>query len=156
MSLVVDQNSWSSGLCIECVHLSRSDESVYCKVSRRCSQILACRSQMRASLYGRQPSGRVRSKPLTRNFGAKGNIPRNAWEVRRKQLISIGSSMGLTWIGSMTPCKQAYARKLLKSGKISAYFMPCACIGMSPVCYLDLSEFNAYYRTWNQYIGNGG
>lgn len=145
----VSFSSLNSGLCEGCPHFVVGN---LCNTSKRCGQIMACRCQSKAKMFGRYPSGRVRSRPLkVREKRVKPSIGK--WVLKREELIALGDAAGLTWIGLLSATRQTMARRFVKRGVISAYYLPEATIRSKPVLYIKLDEFLAHYRSWGEYTG---
>ena len=154
MSRLIDVNSesYKMGVCTGCPHLVHVPYQPFnmCDTGRAGGQVMACRSQLRAIKFGRQPSGRVRQKPLQRRFRVHTSAP-DAWAEKRKMLTNLGKEVGVVWVGSLSRQKQAMVRKFVKSGKLAAYFIPNATVRSLPVMYIRIEDFSKIYRSWNEY-----
>lgn len=150
----VKESSWHFGNCDTCPHLKVLSAEPYCNVKRPCGQAMACKCQARAIVVGRQPCGRVRKKPLQRVMDkAKRPIKISAVEYRHAFMRDVGEEHGIVWVNELTPSQQTIARKLVKQGKIPAYYVAHCVFRGKPHLFIKMKDLKRFYRTWEQWTG---
>lgn len=137
----VKPDSYESGLCHTCPHFTNK----LCDTNRVGGQVLACRSQARAVVVGRYPSGRVRQSPLRVH---NANTKHESWEDLRFRLKAIGESCGCVWIGFLPRTKQPTVRRWVKKGKIESVFFDGVNVRNHPALFLKIEELNENFKEW--------
>lgn len=140
-----DTTSKTKKLCCTCPHRV----SKHCGVRSRCGQVLACRAQLRASVFGRYPNGRVRKRAQVR-YSVRSKEPVvSAWEVTRKKMRKIGDSIGCIWIGFLPRGMQVSVRRKIRSGVLSVWHLEGVNIHGHPAGFLSTSELKAQFSNFS-------
>lgn len=143
-------DSLESGLCATCTHLVGG----LCDTKRPCGQVLACRSQERALVFGRFPSGRVRQTPPKRVGGKKDGLKPSAWKETRERLKNIGDECGCVWIQFLSNSQQVSVRRFIKSGRMTAVHVDGALIRGVPALFVSKAELDENFKTWEARYGS--
>lgn len=154
--LKLKPDSVESGLCATCSHLVGGVSDGGCDTQRPCGQVLACRCQARVVAFGRQPSGRVRNRPLTRSHSKQSSDKPQAWKKFYEQMKAVGDSLGCVWIQLLSRSQQVSVRRLIKSGKMTVVHVDGVFVRRAPVVFLDKKELNERFSNWEADCGRNG
>lgn len=143
-------DSLESGLCATCIHFI----SNMCDTGKPCGQVLACRSQARAMVVGRYPSGRVRQTPLKRTKPPKKYQPKPMlWEKTRERMREVGDSCGCVWIQFLTDSQQVSVRRFIKRGRMTAHHVEGVDIRGVPALFVSREELDKCFEHWEEQNG---
>ena len=142
--LKLKPDSRESGLCNSCPHCI----SNMCDTSRPCGQVIACRSQARAMIVGRYPSGRVRQTPLKRLPAKRGVSKPMLWKKTRERMKAMGDACGCVWIQFLTDSQQVSVRRFLRSGKMTAHHIEGVVIRGVPAMFISRKELDENFESW--------
>ncbi len=138
-------DSLESGLCHTCIHFI----SGKCDTGRPCGQVLACRSQARAMVVGRYPSGRVRQTPPKRTTPLKKDMPKPMlWAKTRERMKELGESCGCVWIQFLSNSQQVSVRRFIKKGRMTAVYIDGADIRSVPALFVSKEELDTVFEHW--------
>lgn len=133
-------DSEQSGLCDLCIHLVDGK----CNTNKPCGQVMACRSQVRAMVVGRFPSGRVRKTPLKRVRKEK-VVRILAWQETYKKMSEFGDMFDCVWIGFLSKSLQVRVRRLIKRGDIEVTYIVGATSRKMPATFISKMELYNHF-----------
>lgn len=138
--LEVREDSVRQGLCPMCIHFIDGG----CDTKRPCGQVLACRSQARALVFGRFPSGRVRQAPLKR-LPSKKVVGKHAWKEVYARMKLIGDECGCVWISALNSSQQVSVRRFIKAGKMTAVHISDVFIRGVPALFISKDQLDGAF-----------
>lgn len=153
--LKLKPDSVESGLCVTCSHLVGGVDNGGCDTKRPCGQVLACRCQARVLAFGRQPSGRVRTRPLARSQSKQLEDKPQAWKKFYEHMKDVGDGLGCIWIQFLSRSQQVTVRRLIKAGKLTVVHVDGVFVRRAPVVFLDKKELNDKFENWEVSGGSG-
>lgn len=140
-------DSIEAGLCSTCIHAVDNG----CDTQRPCGQVLACRSQSRALVFGRYPSGRVRQSPLVRHKRDKNMLKPEAWKMTKERLREIGDEIDCVWVGFLSDSQQVSIRRFLRKGTMEAVHLDGVMVRGKPALFLRRSDLDDRFSSWEAY-----